>query len=96
MLNIRPISELRNKAADISKFVHDTQEPVIITKQGYADMVVMSPEQYEYLLGDKRIDAALKVAETEAMSGAPRKDFREVAAEKRKRITGNEEDTLGA
>lgn len=94
MLNIRPISELRNKAADISKLVHDTQEPVIITKQGYADMVVMSPEQYEYLLGNKRIDAALERAETESVNDAPRRDFREVAAEKRKRINEGGEDSL--
>lgn len=96
MLNIRPISDLRNKSADISKLVHDTQEPVIITKQGYADMVVMSPEQYAHLVGDKRVDAAIKVAEAEAMSGAPRRDFREVAAEKRKRVNGSIEDSRGA
>lgn len=96
MLNIRPISELRNKAADISKLVHDTQEPVIITKQGYADMVVMSPEHYEHLLGGKRVDAALKAAEAEAINGAPRRDFREVAAEKRKQVNGGKEEPHGA
>lgn len=92
MLKIRPITDLRNKAADISKQVHESQEAVIITKQGYADMVVMSPEYYEHLMGEKRIDAALKVAEAEALSGAPRRDFREVAAQKRKGIVSGAED----
>lgn len=92
MMNIRPITDLRNKAADISKQVHENQEAVIITKQGYADMVVMSPEHYEYLVGEKRIDTALKVAEAEALSGAPRRDFREVVAQKRKDIASGAED----
>ena len=92
MINIRPITDLRNKAADISKQVHESQEAVIITKQGYADMVVMSPEYYEHLMGEKRIDAALRVAEAEALSGVARRDFREMAKAKRSYITEDAKD----
>ena len=47
MALIRPVSDLRNNFAEISKTVHETDEPVILTKNGYADMVVMSYEAYE-------------------------------------------------
>lgn len=45
--HIRPISDLRNHFADISKLVHETNAPVFLTKNGYGDMVVMSMESYE-------------------------------------------------
>lgn len=47
MPHIRPVSDLRNNFADISKIVHETAEPVFLTKNGYGDMVVMSIEAYE-------------------------------------------------
>ena len=46
---IRPVSDLRNNFADISKTVHETSQPVFLTKNGYGDMVVMSMEAYEKL-----------------------------------------------
>ena len=36
---IRPVSDLRNNFADISKTVHETAQPVFLTKNGYGDMV---------------------------------------------------------
>lgn len=54
MPQIRPVSDLRNNFAEISRIVHETQEPVFLTKNGYGDMVVMSIEQYE------RIQSAAK------------------------------------
>jgi len=47
MPQIRPVSDLRNIFADISRIVHETSEPVFLTKNGYGDMVVMSMEAYE-------------------------------------------------
>ena len=47
MPNIRPISDLRNNANDISEICNQTREPVFITKNGVGDMVVMSLETYE-------------------------------------------------
>lgn len=49
MAQIRPVSDLRNNFADISRIVHETSEPVFLTKNGYGDMVVMSFEAYEKL-----------------------------------------------
>ena len=44
---IRPVSDLRNNFADISKTVHETAQPVFLTKNGYGDMVIMSLETFE-------------------------------------------------
>ena len=40
MPQIRPVSDLRNNFADISRMVHETGEPIFLTKNGYGDMVV--------------------------------------------------------
>lgn len=66
MPQIRPVSDLRNKFADISKIVHETAEPVFLTKNGYGDMVVMSYEAYEKLQFESEIYFKLKEAEMQA------------------------------
>ncbi len=38
MPQIRPVSDLRNHFSDISRTVHETSEPVILTKNGYDKM----------------------------------------------------------
>ena len=63
---IRPISDLRNNFADISKTVHETAKPVFLTKNGYGDMVVMSMEAYENLQFDSEVYVKLREAEREA------------------------------
>ena len=49
MKKIRPVSDLRNNFSEISKMVHETAEPVFLTKNGFGDMVVLSMEAYENL-----------------------------------------------
>lgn len=47
---IRPVSDLRNNFADISKTVHETKKPVFLTKNGFGDMVVLSiRESHQYI-----------------------------------------------
>lgn len=45
MIQIRPVSDLRNKFTEIEKLVNEGQ-PVFLTKNGYGNMVVMSIEHY--------------------------------------------------
>ena len=45
MINIRPVSDLRNKYPEIERLVLNGEE-VYLTKNGYGSMVVMSIEQY--------------------------------------------------
>ena len=49
MKMIRPVSDLRNNFAEISRIVHETAQPVFLTKNGFGDMVVLSMEAYENL-----------------------------------------------
>ena len=43
MIQIRPVSDLRNRFTDIEEVVK-TGEPVYLTKNGYGSMVVLSIE----------------------------------------------------
>ena len=51
MLQIRPVSDLRNKFPEIESVVKNG-EPVYLTKNGYGSMVVMSMEKYAALTDD--------------------------------------------
>ena len=44
-----PIRDLKDTAA-VSQLCHDTPCPITVTKNGYADMVIMSPEALDQLL----------------------------------------------
>ena len=44
-----PIRDLKNTAA-VSKLCHDTLCPITVTKNGYADMVIMSAEAFDRVL----------------------------------------------
>jgi prevent-host-death family protein len=64
MIQIRPISDLRNKFTEIEKEVNKG-EPVYLTKNGYGSMVVMSLEKYSELTDEieVKLDEADKFAE---------------------------------
>ena len=86
MPHIRPVSDLRNNFADISRTVHETAEPVFLTKNGYGDMVVMSIEAYEKMQLDVMVYEKLKQAAVEARTTDVRYDFDEVATEMRNKL----------
>ena len=54
MIQIRPVSDLRNKFPEIENVVGGGQ-PVYLTKNGYGAMVVMSLEKYAELTDDIEI-----------------------------------------
>ncbi len=66
MINIRPISDLRNNFTDVEKEVNSTDSPVFLTKNGYGSMVVMSLEHYSSLTDtiEKKLDQADMIADT--------------------------------
>jgi len=78
MKRIRPVSDLRNNFAEISRAVHETGEPVFLTKNGYGDMVVMSIEAYEARQFESEIFHKLKEAQVEAKSTDVRYSHEEV------------------
>ena len=64
MIQIRPVSDLRNKFPEIETLVNEGQ-PVYLTKNGYGAMVVLSLEEYASLVDNVEIklDEADKMAE---------------------------------
>lgn len=60
MINIRPVSDLRNKFPEIEETVIGSNAPVFLTKNGYGTMVLMSVEQYSALIDDveRKLDEA--------------------------------------
>jgi len=51
MIQIRPVSDLRNKFTEIERSISDGR-PVYLTKNGYGAMVVMSLDSYTELIND--------------------------------------------
>lgn len=66
MNTIRPVSDLRNNFAEISKTVHESGQPVFLTKNGFGDMVVLSMEAYENMQFESEVYFKLREAEQEA------------------------------
>ena len=66
MNSIRPVSDLRNNFAEISRQVHETKKPVFLTKNGFGDMVVMSMEAYVNMQLDSEVYHQLQEAEKQA------------------------------
>lgn len=66
MINIRPVSDLRNKYPEIEELVLKEDEAVYLTKNGYGSMVVMSLEKYSRLISDREYDDYIENALDEA------------------------------
>lgn len=86
MKSIRPVSDLRNSFAAISRDVHESGKPVFLTKNGTGDMVVMSMEAYESMAFDSEVYSALREAEVEADLTSTRYSPDEILSSLRSRI----------
>jgi prevent-host-death family protein len=84
MLQIRPVSDLRNKFAEIETLVSTNRNPVFLTKNGYGSMVVMSLDLYESLT--ENIEARLDEADLQAKSTKKRLTHDEVFSNVRAKI----------
>ena len=77
MLNIRPISDLRNKFTDIERTVQDGN-PVYLTKNGYGVMVVLSLEAYSRHFDEteQKLDESDKAAQANPLRKSHKQVFR--------------------
>ena len=82
MIQIRPVSDLRNKFPDVEKAVA-CGEPVYLTKNGYGAMVVLSLEAYSRLTDG--IEADLDMADKSAEEDDRRYTHEEVFSNLRRR-----------
>ncbi len=83
MIQIRPVSDLRNKFPEIESVVNSGQA-VYLTKNGYGTMVVMSLEQYSHLT--ENIEDKLDEADRQAADNDKRLSHEEVFGEIRRRM----------
>jgi prevent-host-death family protein len=83
---IKAISDLRNKANEISDLAHQSNEPIFITKNGEGDMVVMSIAQYSKLQLKLDIFSKLAIAQAQKASGDKGRTLSQVMKDLRRRI----------
>jgi len=74
-IQIRPVSDLRNKFPEIESVVNGGQ-PVFLTKNGYGAMVVMSLEKYAELTDE--VELRLDEADSAALASEERHGHEEV------------------
>jgi PHD/YefM family antitoxin component YafN of YafNO toxin-antitoxin module len=84
--NIKPSTAIRHDYNSFSKLCHETQNPVVVTKNGEADLVVMSHEAYQKMISRHRLGQMLSEVDHEIASGKPMRDFEETFAAIKKRI----------
>lgn len=89
MINIRPVSDLRNKFPEIEETVISSNSPVFLTKNGYGTMVILSIEQYSKLTSN--IEQKLDEADTSSKVIDDRLSKEEIFLKTRKRINGRKE-----
>lgn len=85
MIQIKPVSDLRNKFTEIESIVK-TGEPVFLTKNGYGSMVVLSIEAYSMLT--ESMEDALDVADKMAEETSKRYTHEEMFSKLREAVNG--------
>lgn len=83
MLQIRPVSDLRNNFAAIEQIVN-TGNPVYLTKNGYGTMVVLSLEAYGKLVD--QVEMALDAADSQAKTTSERLTHSQVFSKLRETV----------
>jgi prevent-host-death family protein len=69
LMNILPISDLRQDAAKVLKKLRDNKEPIIITQRGRAAAVIIGVEAYEKSEHDKELLRLLAKGDKEIGEG---------------------------
>lgn len=85
MIQIRPVSDLRNKFSEIETIVN-SGKPVFLTKNGYGVMVVLSLEEYASLTDN--VEMKLGEADKQATTTEERLSHETVFSNVRSAIHG--------
>lgn len=80
---VLPINELKN-TSNISKVCKESEVPIIITKNGYSDMVLMSIELYEQTIVKLQVALKLNEALSEGKNGTELDSFIESLIDEKK------------
>jgi prevent-host-death family protein len=88
MLDIRPVSDLRNDFTDIEKEINDKDKSIIFTKNGRGSMVLMSLDKYSKLTHLSYVEQALDEADAYAQNHAEDMTHDEVFSSLKRKING--------
>jgi prevent-host-death family protein len=67
--DIKPVTYLKSRAADVLKYINDTHRPMIITQNGEARAVIQDPKSYEDMKNSLAIMKLLSFAEEDIRNG---------------------------
>ena len=67
--DIKPITYLKNRAADVLKYINETHRPMIITQNGEARAVIQDPQSYEDMKNAISLLKLLSFAEKDIQNG---------------------------
>lgn len=90
-MNIKPSTTIRQDYNGFSKYCHELDEPVVLTRNGEADLVVMSHEAFRRMEARIKLQSKLLVAEKQVAEGEPLIEHDEVIARMRRKIDATKE-----
>lgn len=90
-MNIKPSTTIRQDYNGFSKYCHELDEPVVLTRNGEADLVVMSHETYRRMEARIKLQSKLLIAEKQITEGAQLLDHDQVIARIRRKINAAKE-----
>ncbi|WP_339322107.1 type II toxin-antitoxin system Phd/YefM family antitoxin [Paenibacillus sp. FSL W8-0194] len=90
-MNIKPSTTIRQDYNGFSKYCHELDEPVILTRNGEADLVVMSHEAYRRMEARIKLQSKLLIAEKQVTEGEALLDHDQVISRIRRKIDATKE-----
>ncbi|OHE06541.1 type II toxin-antitoxin system Phd/YefM family antitoxin [Sulfurimonas sp. RIFOXYB12_FULL_35_9] len=67
--DIKPVTYLKSRAADVLKHINETRRPMIITQNGEAKAVIQDPKSYEDMKNAISLLKLLSFAEEDIKNG---------------------------
>ncbi len=67
--DIKPVTYLKNRAADVLKYINETHRPMIITQNGEAKAVIQDPKSYQDMRNTLAIMKLLSFSEEDIRNG---------------------------
>lgn len=85
-MEIKPSTTIRQNYNGFSKYCHELDEPVVLTRNGEADLVVMSHEAYRRMEARIKLQNKLSVAEKQVADGDPLTEHDQVIESMRRKM----------
>jgi len=90
-MQIKPSTTIRQNYNGFSKLCHELDEPIVLTRNGEADLVVMSHEAFRRMEARIKLQSKLLVAEKQIANGEQLINHDEVIARVRRKIDAAKE-----